>query len=155
MHVTAKLILPLLLIAYLTACSEDDPISPKQDHVEAIGMALFQDGQMVASILRGVPSDTLVVVEGALTEDYEVRFYDENEELFEIHDDNHEHEEESSFAWALEDPTVVAVLQDEGHEGTFEFRLQGLTSGGTHIEFFIMHGDHADFRSGKWPVRVR
>lgn len=156
MNVTATLILPLLFVSLLTACSEDDPISPQKDHVVAIGMALFQDnGQMVAYILRGVPSDTLVLERGVTTEEFEVRFYDENEELYEIHDhDDDEEDEETSFAWEIEDISIVKVLQDEGHESAFEFHLRGLSVGTTHIEFFIMHDGHADFRTGKWPVRV-
>lgn len=143
------LAVPALLILLLTACSEDDPITPPQDHEEAVGMALFRGDSLVASILRGVAGDTLRVPAGVLTEDYDVRFYDESEALFEAHDDDH------SFSWEITDPSVIDVVQDAGKEGKFEFRFRGLKAGATTVEFFIIHEGHADFRTGKWPVLVR
>lgn len=143
------LALPLFLIFFITACSEDDPITPPQDHEEAIGMALFRGDSLVASILRGIPSDTLRIPAGVLTEDYDVRFYDEAETIFEAHDD------ENSFSWEIADPSVIEIVQDAGKEGKYEFRFRGLKHGSTTVEFFIMHEGHADFRTGKWPVVVR
>jgi hypothetical protein len=143
------LAIPVLLILFITACSEDDPITPPEDHEEAIGMALFRGDSLVASILRGIPNDTLRIPFGTSTEDYDVRFYDEAEAIFEAHDD------ENSFSWEIADPTIVNVEQDAGKEGKYEFRFRGMKQGSTTVEFFIMHEGHADFRTGKWPILVR
>lgn len=143
------LAIPVLLILFFTACGEDDPITPPQDHEEAIGMVLFRGDSLVASILRGIPGDTLRVPAGVLTDDYDVRFYDESEQIFEAHDDEH------SFSWEIADPSVIDVVQDAGKEGKFEFRFRGLKQGSSTVEFFIIHEGHADFRTGKWPVVVR
>lgn len=137
------------VLLFTAACGEDDPVTPQQEHDDAIGMALLRDNVVVASILRGEPSDTLSVSAGVTSEDFDVRFYDEDEHLFEAHDDD------KTFSWEIADPSVVEVVQDAGKTGKFEFRLKGLAAGTTTIEFFIMHEGHADFRTGKWPVRVR
>jgi hypothetical protein len=142
------LLFSLMLFLFSSACSEDDPITPQSAHDEAIGMALFRGDSLVASILRGVPSDTLRAVAGVKSEDYDIRFYDEDEHLFEAHDDD------KTFSWEIADPAIVEVVQDSGKAGEFEFRLRGLAPGTTTIEFFIMHAGHSDFRTGKWPVRV-
>lgn len=147
-YIQTMLFFSMMLLLFTSACSEDDPITPQSEHDEAIGMALFRGDSLVASILRGVPSDTLRAVTGVNTEDYDVRFYDEDEQLFEAHDDD------KTFAWEVANPSIVEAVQDSGRAGEFEFRLRGLTPGTTTIEFFIMHAGHSDFRSGKWPVRV-
>jgi hypothetical protein len=149
MRLTYLAVTVFAILLFTTACSEDDPITPQHDHDEAIGMALFREDVMVASILRGVPGDSLRVAAGVTSEDYDVRFYDEDEDIFEAHDDD------KIFAWEIEDPSIVEVVQDAGKEGKFEFRLRGVKAGSTTIEFFIMHEGHADFRTGKWPVRVQ
>ncbi len=140
------LIIGLLFLA--AGCAEDDPVTPQDTHEEAIGMALFRGDSLAAAILRGIPSDTLTVGAGNTSEDYNVRFYSESEALFDAHDDG------KTFSWEIENVSIVDIVQDSGKEGKFEFRLHGLTPGTTTIEFFILHEGHADFRSGKWPVRV-
>ncbi|MBR9976256.1 MAG: hypothetical protein KFF77_11790 [Bacteroidetes bacterium] len=137
------------ILLFTAACSEDDPVTPQYEHDDAIGMALLRNDVVVASILRGEPSDTLSVGVGMTTEDYDVRFYDDDENLFEAHDDD------KIFSWEIADPSIVEVVQNADKTGKFEFRLEGRTAGTTTIEFFIMHEGHADFRTGKWPVRVR
>lgn len=139
----------VLFILFLPACGEDDPVVPQSDHEEAIGLALFRADSLVFSILRGIPDDTLRIAAGSTSEDYEVRFYNDAENIFEAHDSD------KTFSWEIEDATIVEVLQDTGKEGKFELRLHGLKSGTTSIEFFILHQGHADFRSGKWPVLVQ
>jgi hypothetical protein len=139
-------ILPLLLI---TACSEDDPVTPQVDHFEAIGVVLYQGGDVVAAILRGETSDTLDAAENETGEITVVRFYDEDENIVEAHAD------EVTFSWEIADTSIAEVLQDSGEEGAFEFRLRGKQAGTTTIEFFILHEGHADFRSGKLTLVVR
>ncbi|MDX1702450.1 MAG: hypothetical protein R3250_17610, partial [Melioribacteraceae bacterium] len=62
--------------------------------------------------------------------------------------------EEQILAWEFDDPEIAGIWQHEGEEGGFEIHLEGLSEGETHVEFFIMHEGHADYRSGKIPVRI-
>ena len=136
-------------VAILSACSEDDPVTPPTDHEEAIGMVLYSSGVKVFSILRGVTTDTLRAETNVLSDHYEVRFYDEDENVFEADAEHH------SLSWAIADTTIVQVVQEAGEEGAFEFHLRGKTQGKTTIEFFILHEGHSDFRTGSIPVVVR
>jgi len=143
-----KLLLAMILVLpILTAC-EDDHLHPHQDHFDAIGVALFHADTLVASILRGQSNDTLLIGVGETGDKYIVRFYDHDEHIIEA--DDHD----VIFAWEISDATMLQVVQDAGRHGTFEFRLHGLQPGITSIELFIMHDDHADFRSGLIPVRI-
>ena len=144
-----KILLSSLLLLLLVSCGEDDPVIPQSDHEEAIGLALFHSDTLRASILRGVPGDTLRVALGEDSEEYDVRFYNDAEAIFEVHD------AEKTFSWEIEDASIIEVVQDNGKEGRFEFRFRGLAPGSTNVEFFILHQGHADFRSGKWPVVVQ
>lgn len=143
---TLILVLPLMILA---ACGEDDPVAPQEDHAEAVGLLLYRGDTLRASILRGVTTDTLYATVGETGEDFDVRFYNEDEEVFEAHDD------EVTFSWEITDASVAEVVQDSGKEGKFEFRLRGKSPGTTTIEFFILHEGHADFRSGLMPLVVR
>ena len=150
MH-TAKIFIPAVLVLLLmTACSEDDPVAPKEEHFEAIGVVLSTSGIEVASILRGETDDTLHAQVGQISDHLEVRFYNEDEQIVEAPEDD-----EQTLAWEIGDPDILEVHQDDGHDGEFEFHLKGLKSGTTTLELFIMHAGHADFRSGKFTVVVQ
>ncbi|MBN1448731.1 MAG: hypothetical protein JXA28_12435 [Bacteroidetes bacterium] len=140
----------LIAVTLFPACSEDDPVTPQEEHFEAIGVVLTTSGIRVASILRGETGDTLKVSVGQLSDHFEVSFYNEDEQVVEAPDDP-----DKTFSCEIADPTVLAVHQDDGHDGEFEFHLRGLKPGITTIELFIMHAGHADFRSGEIPVLVR
>jgi hypothetical protein len=149
MRFTQISILTLFLVfsLALTAC-EDDHHHNDIDHFEAIGLVVYSSGMKVVSILRGQTTDTLRATVAVLSDHYQVRFYNEKEEIV----DAPGHEQ--SFAWEIADASILEVVQDAGEEGKFEFHLRGKKAGRTEIEFFIMHDDHADFRSGKIPVVV-
>lgn len=135
----------------LSSCSDEDaPIAPEAEHFEAIGLVIYSSGIEVASILRGVTDDTLIAPEGALSDHYEVRFYDDDENVI----DAPEQTEDTYFDWTIDDPEVAEVWQHAGEERAFEFHLRGLEVGETQIEFFVKHIDHSDYRSGKFPLRV-
>ncbi len=148
-HFSISITLAIILaLAVLPACSEDDPVAPQEDHIEAIGLVLYRSDVPVLSILRGVTNDTLRVATGVTGEDYDVRFYDKDEDIVEADDDHH------TLGWEIGDASVIDVLQDAGKEGKFEFRLRGKKAGTTSVEFLILHEGHADFRSGKIPIVV-
>ena len=138
----------LTILAFTTAC-EDDPVAPQEEHLEAIGMVFYDSGIEVARIIRGVTSDTLKAPLGGLSEHYDIKFIDESENEFDPPST-----ETQTLAWEFEDVSIADIWQHEGEEGSFAFHLQGLLVGETNIEFFVMHNDHNDYRSGKIPVKV-
>ncbi len=148
-HILKNIFLFLVSITIITGCSKDESLAPQEEHFEAIGMYFTSSGIKVASILRGETSDTLKAPLSALGDAIDIQFYDKNENL--IEPPNVEHQK---LAWEIENPTIVEFWQHPGEEGGFEFHLKGLELGITNIEFFIMHEEHADFRSGKIPVKV-
>jgi len=150
MH-TIKIMIPAILVILLFgACSEDDPVTPQEEHFEAIGVVLTTSGIQMVSILRGETSDTLYAVVDEISDHLEVKFYNEDEQVVDAPDDG-----EKTLSWEIADTDIVEVHQDDGHDGEFEFHLKGLKPGTTTIELFIMHAGHADFRSGKIPVVVQ
>lgn len=144
-----SLIVLLIISVIFISCDEDDPVSPEEDHFEAIGTVFYESGIEIARILRGVTEDTLKVSEGARSGHIEVKFIDEDENIVDPPSD-----EDQKLTWEFDDQTIAGVWQHEGEEGEFEFHLDGLEEGDTHVEFFITHGDHSDYRSGKIPVKV-
>jgi hypothetical protein len=112
-------------------------------------MVLYDSGIEVARILRGITTDTLITTEGGMTSHLDVKFIDENEKIINAPDTEHH-----NLDWEIDDPTIAGIWQHEGEEGSFEIHLEGLKEGETMIEFFVMHEGHADYRSGKFPVRI-
>ncbi|MCB2203956.1 hypothetical protein KQI65_04350 [bacterium] len=145
----AFLILALTSLPFLSACDEDDPVTPQEEHVEAVGIVLYQAGNPVAQVLRGESTDTLFATADNTSDMFEARFFDEHDDIFEADAEHH------MLDWEIADTTVASVVQDSGSEGSFSFRLRGKTQGATSIEFFILHEGHADFRSGSLPLVVQ
>lgn len=139
------------IMLFNSGCGKkDDPVAPKEEHFKAIGMVFYTSGIKVASILRGVTSDTFKVAEGVLGPGIDVKFYNENEQ--EINPPAGDYK----LAWEFTpaNQNIVEVWQHPGEEGDFEFHLRGLNDGMVEIEFFVMHEGHADYRSDKMPVKV-
>jgi hypothetical protein len=144
------LLFPFLIIITFHGCTKDDgPIAPPEEHFEAIGMYFTTSGIEVVSILRGVTTDTLKAPLGGIGAGIDVQFYDKNENIIDPPTNP-----DLTLAWKIDDTTVVSVWQHPGEEGGYEFHLRGLKEGTTHIEFMILHDNHADYTSGKIPVIV-
>ncbi len=142
------LLLSIVFTQFLfTAC--DDNISPTGEHIEAVGMAFYSSGVKVAEILRGETSDTLFAPVGGLGDHIKIKFIDENGNEFSVEEDA-----EQTLAWEFGNSNIASIWQHEGEEGSFEFHLQGLLVGTTTIEFFAMHNDHSDYRSGNIPIKI-
>lgn len=141
----------LLFFTLITfnSCSDDDPIAPAEDHFEAEGVIITDSGIRIASIFRGVTSDTIQVPAGGRTSHMDIRFFDENQNIIDPPNDG------KTLGWEIADTSILGVWQHPGEEGGFEIHLDGKNVGRTHIEFFVMHEGHADFRSGKIPVVVK
>lgn len=148
-NILLKLFLLLFSSLIFISCEDDDPLTPEEDHLDAIGMVLYDSGIETARILRGVTTDTLVTTEGAMTSHLDVKFIDEDENIIDAPETNNH-----QLEWKIDDPEIASIWQHEGEEGSFEIHLQGLKEGETKIEFFVMHEGHADYRSGKFPIRI-
>ena len=139
----------LLFSVILVSCDDDDPIAPEEEHFEAEGMVFYDSGIEIARIHKGVTTDTLKAPEGEMSGHIDIKFIDHDDNIIDPPSD-----EGQTLTWAIDDETVAGIWQHEGEEGHFEFHLQGLEEGETMIEFFVTHGDHNDYRSGKIPVKI-
>lgn len=138
----------ILLLLGFTSCEKDKPITAHEDHIEAIGMALFDSSNnQIFSILRGITTDTLLA-EVSKSQFMTAKFYNGNEELFDPGNDP-----DHTFNWEIEDNSLVEIRKVENQ--VFQIRIIGLKSGSTDIEFFIDHEGHADFRTGKFKLVVK
>jgi hypothetical protein len=142
------LIISAVLLLILAGCKED-PHSHGEDHFEAIGVVIYSGDSVVASILRGVTSDTLKVTSNTNTPDYSVRFYNPQEQIV-----AGPTESEIRLSWNVDHSDIVEVEGHASHGQKYLIYLKGKNAGTTNVEFLLLHGDHADFRSGKIPVRV-
>lgn len=133
----------------INSCTENDPIAPIEVHFDAEGLLITESGITIASIFRGITTDTIEVPAGGRTGHYKVRFYDKNQNVIDPPSDG------KTLGWEINDTSKLGVYQHPGEEGDFEFHLDGKTVGTTFIEFFILHEGHADYRSGKIPVLVK
>jgi hypothetical protein len=143
------IIVGLLSIILISCSKEENPLPPQEEHFEAEGMVFLQSGIMVASIFRGVTTDTLIAPEGGRSDHFDVKFYDENQNVIDPPSSS-----DQTLDWEIENENLLTVWQHPGEEGGYEFHLDGLAEGTTHIEFFIVHEGHNDYRSGLVPVRV-
>lgn len=140
--------LSIIILFYFNACKDNHTHEPHDEHFEAEGLALFQGTSKIAEIFRGVSRDTLfaqVGIDGPFTE---VKFLDKDKKLL-----NPPDYKKLPFAWQIADTSLIQIKQNQS--GSYHFYLRGKKTGNTNIEFYIMHGSHADFKSGKFPVRVR
>lgn len=150
MNYSRSLLFFIIIFSFsILGCSEDDLVTPQEEHFEAIGIVFFTSGIQIASILRGETSDTLKVALGQDSDHIDVKFYNEDEVIVDPPSDT-----EKTFAWEIDDESILEIHQHEGEEGGFEFHLEGLVQGVTQVEFFIDHEGHHDFRSGKIPVAI-
>ena len=134
-----------------SSCEDDDPLQPEEEHFVPIGTAIYDaTGALYVTIFRGVTSDTLFIQFGELSDHFDVKFFDENEEIVEAPEN-----ENTKLNYSIDDETIIEFWQHEDDQGGFEFHLRGLKKGVTSIELLIEHEGHNDYRSGKIPVKVR
>lgn len=149
MNQIKSLIYSFMIVILLISC-KDDPVTPQEEHFEAIGTAIYDaSGSLVVSILRGVTNDTLKIKNGVLSDHFDVKFYDENEKIIDPPTDEH-----TKLNYSIDDETISTFWQHPGEEGGYEFHLKGIKQGLTKLELFIEHEGHNDYRSGKIPVKV-
>jgi hypothetical protein len=144
-----KSLLFILLLSLIFFGCKENPVNPPEEHFEVVGIVFYSGGVEIASIFQGNTNDTLTVAIGITGELITVKFFDEDMDIIEPPD-----EEDISFGWRIVDESILEIVQDDGREGEFEFRLKGVSPGNTFAEFVILHGNHEDFKSGNVPVRV-
>lgn len=137
-----------LTISVISCSDDEDPVAPQEEHFEAIGTVVYDaTGAEVLRVLRGTTTDTLLAKVGVLSDHFDVKFIDEDEDVVDAPDD-----EESSMGIDVSDTNLLEIEQDE--PGAFEFHLMGKALGVTSIEIKILHAGHADYRSGLIPVKI-
>ncbi len=139
-------------LLFFNGCNDElDPLSPREDHFEAIGMLVYDaSGKQVAKILRGVTADTLKGISGVTSDHFKVKFYNEQEKVIDAPNDT-----QLKFNFVVDDKSIATIWQHPGEEGGFEFHIKGVKVGKTHVEFFIEHEGHNDFRTGKMPLQIK
>lgn len=121
------------------------------DHIDAFGMAIFENNVQVAIQQGGTVSYTngshILLEEGQVTSPMTVRFLDQNGDFIVIEDDDYFLRIQNSNPVAVNAPLV------EGE--SWQFRLAGLNEGESQLRFELMHVNHADFRSLPFIVVVQ
>ncbi len=142
-------------LSFAVGCDDDDPLSPPEDHFEAVGLQIVQSGNVIFSYYgpdyapgTTLTDDTIKISQG-LSDHWDVKFYDEDSLVIDPPDDA-----DKSFSAVFSDPTVAELWWHEGEEGEFEFHMKGLKEGFTTVEFKVLHNDHADFTTLPIPVMV-
>lgn len=144
----------LVLMVSLVGCGSDNPTSTQEEHFEPEGLVLIESGVRFFRYFRGQIDandgrHSEIEAPVGLTPHWSIKFLDENGAEIDAPNDP-----DYKFTWSIADPTILAVVQDEGDEGSFEFHLQGLKEGETTIEFQVSHVDHVDFRTIPLEVHV-
>jgi len=112
-------------------------------------MVFYSSGMEIGRVEKGITNDTLIAPAGGLSDHIDIKFIAEDGSEF-----TKDPDAPQTLAWEFENPNIADIWQHEGEEGSFEFHLKGLQVGETNVEFFAMHNDHHDYRSGKIPVKV-
>jgi hypothetical protein len=149
MMIVAFFAVALLL---LEGCKkEDSPITPVEEHFAAEGVYLSTSGIPVASIFRGVSTDTIKVPLGNSTDHMDLRFFDASRNVIEPPTDKNK-----KLSWSIADTSMVELWRHADEpDAEYEIHLRGKKAGMTTIEFFLVHEGHNDFRSGNIKVLVQ
>lgn len=136
---------------FINSCSEDDPVAPA-NHFEPEGWVFIDGtGARFMTLFQGSFTDgsaeEFEAPIGGITDHIRIKFFDEDKNEIDPPD-----ETDKTLGWEIEDESIVEVHRHDGAE--WEFHLKGLKEGHTEIEFFVMHNNHSDVRTGKIEVHV-
>lgn len=149
-------LLALLLSFLLASCNDDDPVSPQEEHFEAVGMIVY-DGQDKLMDYFG-PDYTLedefaadtIFISSSKSNLLTSRFYDEDRDEMDAPDDDHQ-----TLDADIGDDSILQMEWNDGEEGGFNFYLTGKVQGQTWIRFKILHEGHDDFKTLKNYIVVQ
>ncbi|MBK7265190.1 MAG: hypothetical protein IPI12_02390 [Ignavibacteriales bacterium] len=149
-----KMLIPAIfavVILFQGCKKEDSPVSPVEEHFAAEGVYLSTSGIPVASIFRGVSTDTIKVPLAGSTDHMDVKFFDANRNVI-----NPPTDTQKKLSWSIADTSMVELWRHADEpDAEYEIHLRGKKAGMTTIEFFILHEGHNDFRSGNIKVLVQ
>ncbi len=138
----------LALVFVLPACSDDDsPIEGDDDHFEAVGLFLRQNGQEVVRVENNQVTGAIALEESELSSLISINF------LLEDGGDGTPEDEGHSLGWEIADTDIAEIVQHDD-DGKWRFHVRALEHGNTTIVFRLLHNDHADYVSPPIEIQV-
>ncbi|MFN3194375.1 MAG: hypothetical protein ACE364_00320 [Chlorobiota bacterium] len=162
----------LSLTVFFTSC-EDDPVTPSEEHFEAVGYIILNENEeVIFRVFEGQVdnsiSESLIINLADGMGEFEVHFLDEGGDDIGTPEGDHDHDHEDGLGVEEEDDdhdheegeySLSIEVQDEGiaiaesHE--WEVELTPIAVGTTQMRIQIMHEEHADFTSPFVPLEVK
>jgi hypothetical protein len=134
------------LVILGAACSEDNPTPLNEDHFEAVGLKLRQNGVDIVTVANGQVSGEIEAIEGLTTTLISVRFIDEDG------DEGIPQGDEFGLNLNINDESIATIVQHAGED--WSFHVKGEAHGEASLTVSLLHGDHADFESPPIPIHV-
>lgn len=135
-------------VTFSTSCKkESNPTEPHEEHFDAYGLILLNQGVQVMTYFNTEVYDTLFLSQG-MSDHYEVMFLDEDSVRMTPPDD-----EDMKLGWGISDTTVLGIFQHSDEK--WELHFDGKKTGYADLELQILHLDHPDFRTKPIPVVVK
>lgn len=146
-----SLFISALIMIVFTSCKEEtNPTEDQHEHFEAVGIVLYQNGQIVFRVNEGIidksVSDSLRIPLGIAT-DFTIKFILEDGDKVNLPD-----EEDKELSWSIGDASMLGIIKYSDDRTKLTFT--GLKVGKLEIEIHILHNGHIDFRTPKIPVIV-
>lgn len=131
-----------ILLAGCSNPASDDDDHDHDEHSEPYGIQFVMNGETVVTYQDGNTEGHFDVEEEHETSLITAEFLDEDGD--EIHGEDLD--DEYSLAWEIAD-TDIADIEQHDEDGRWSFHIVGKTAGETTMQFMLMHGDHADFKT--------
>ena len=152
MRIFVSILLPFLLAGLFIGCDTNPVEDDHEEHFEPVRAELVHNGVVIVDVsademVDGVLTDTIEVSVGHETALIRTRFFDEDGDVIEPHE-----EDGVSLDVSTLDQAVAVVEQHEGEE--WDFHVAGESVGETMLLFAVSHEGHVDFGTFRVPVRV-
>ncbi len=125
--------------------SPEIEVHVEEEHAEAEGLVIRQNGVQQVRVFEGVVEGTLYAVNGVTSDDFEVTFLDHDGDEFQPET------AEGFLQWA---EMADSSFADYSQSGDWTFTLHGLVNGSTGISLGIFHEGHLDYQSPVVPLEV-
>jgi hypothetical protein len=143
-------IIALIMIVFTSCKDETNPTEDQHEHFEAVGIVLYQNGQMVFRVNEGIIdksiADSLRIPLGIAT-DFTIKFILEDGDEVIMPDD-----EDKELSWSIGDASILGITKYSDDRS--KLTITGLKTGMLGIEIHILHNGHIDFRTPEIPVIV-
>lgn len=136
----------LSIVLFLSGCGL---FSSKHDHLDAFGIVLKADGEVIAKQENGqityTHGNSIALLHGGQTPAISVEFFDDNGDLFVPDDPDY------FLGWNInQQDNVISITSIDA----WSFRIMGNSEGNATVAFEMVHVDHADFTSMPFNVTV-